>query len=114
MATASPVKIVPNRKRAAHRLTCIPGRSQVRQPLGIVTSSLTPTQPPGSDVIGTGTCRCGQRREYNRLEEHDINNEFEDVATVARSLQTTWLRSSRNVSGVSRVDRVGSTRRSSG
>ena len=65
MATASPVSTVPNRKSAAHRLTCIPGRSQVRQPRGIVTSPLTPTQPSGIDDIGTGTCRCGQRGQYN-------------------------------------------------
>src|SRR5919107_6329469 len=74
MATANPVRIVPNRNRPAHRLTCIPGRSQVRQPRGIVTSPLAPTQPSGIDDIGTGTCRCGQRREYNRLHQRDITS----------------------------------------
>src|SRR5215217_7972248 len=82
---ANPVRIVPSRKSAAHRLMCIPGRSQVRQPRRIVTSPLAPTQPSGIDDVGTGTRRCGQRREYNRPLQSDINAESKSEAASERS-----------------------------
>lgn len=50
MAAAKPVRMVPNRKSAAQRLTCIPGRIQVRQSRSIVTLILAQMRPTGFDA----------------------------------------------------------------
>ena len=104
----SPVRTVPKRNRAAQRLTCIPGRSQVRQPCGIVTFPLTPTHPSGFDEIDTGTRRCGRRREYNRALRRDLNRCLD---TPKGRVMVHWsqaLQRSRNACCRSRVDREGS------